>query len=81
MTSSKFEYSTYLYVTAYGYYITKSMTVISLAKKYWIEVRNWSGKSDKAEESNTLRCSKPANMAKSDWEPITSVTLKNCYRY
>jgi hypothetical protein len=33
MTGSKFEYSTYLYVTAYGYYTTKSMTVIYLAKK------------------------------------------------
>lgn len=49
-------------------------------KKYWTKGRNWSGKSDKAEEYNTLRCSKQANMAKSDWEPITSVTLKNCYR-
>jgi len=49
-------------------------------KKYWTKGRNWSVKSDKAEEYNTLRCSKSANMAKSDWEPITSVTLKNCYR-
>jgi len=49
-------------------------------KKYWTKGRNWSGKSDQAEEYNTLRCSKPANMAKSDWEPITSAMLKNCYR-
>jgi hypothetical protein len=33
MTGSKFEYSTYPYITARGYYITKSMTVIYLAKK------------------------------------------------
>jgi hypothetical protein len=43
-------------------------------------VRNRSGKTDKAEEFNTLICSKPANVAKRNWEPVTSVILKRCYR-
>lgn len=28
----------------------------------------------------TRRCNKPANMAKSDQEPVTGVTLENSYR-
>jgi hypothetical protein len=43
------------------------------------EKRKWR-KTDEAEESNTWRRGKPANMARSDWEPVTGVTLENCYR-
>jgi hypothetical protein len=32
-----------------------------------------SGKSDEAEDSNTFRCRNLANIAKSDWGPVTSV--------
>ena len=39
---------------------------------------NGSGKSDETKESNTLRCSKLANIAKRDSEPVTSVILVNC---
>jgi hypothetical protein len=34
------------------------------------------GKSAEAEESNTCRRSKQANMAKNDKEPVTDVTLE-----
>jgi hypothetical protein len=36
--------------------------------------------SDEAEEFNAWRRSKQATMVKSNWEPITSVTLENWYR-
>jgi hypothetical protein len=44
------------------------------------EVGKWRGKSDEAEEFNTWRRSKPgkpATMAKTDWEPVTGVTLEH----
>ena len=40
---------------------------------------NGSGKSDEAVESNNLRCSKLAKIAKIDSEPVTSVTLVSCW--
>ena len=43
------------------------------------EMGKGGGKIDKA-ESNNCRCSTLANMVKSDTEPVTSVTLENCYR-
>ena len=42
------------------------------------EVGKGSGKSNKAEESDTWRRSKLENMAKSSWEPVTGVTLGSC---
>jgi len=40
---------------------------------------NWgkrSGKSEEAGECNTWGGGKPANMAKSDWEPVTGVNTR-----
>ena len=36
-----------------------------------------SGKCDEAEESNSWKGSKHTNMAKSDWERVSGVTLEN----
>jgi hypothetical protein len=40
-------------------------------------VRKGSDKSDEAEDSNTLKLNKPANIARSDGEPVTGITLEN----
>jgi hypothetical protein len=39
-----------------------------------------SDKSDEAEDSNNLELNKPANIARSDWEPVTGIILENSYR-
>jgi hypothetical protein len=44
------------------------------------EIGKRGGKSDETEKSNNCRCSILANMVKSDTQPVTSVTLENCYR-
>jgi hypothetical protein len=44
------------------------------------EVKLVGGNSDDTEESNSQRHSKPGNMVESNWEPLTNVTLENCYR-
>lgn len=58
--------------------------------KYWPECwkgeteekpPKWSGKEWRNKESNNWRHSKLANMAKSDWKPVTSVILENSYRF
>jgi len=38
-------------------------------------------KSDEAQDSKTWRCRKPANLAKTDLEPVTGVTLENGCRW
>jgi hypothetical protein len=42
----------------------------------------WKGSdmSDEAEDSNNLKLNKPANIARSDWEPVTGIKLENSYR-
>jgi hypothetical protein len=44
------------------------------------EVKKVGGNSGETEESNSQRNSKPGNMAESNKEPLTNVTLENCYR-
>jgi hypothetical protein len=41
-----------------------------------MKTRKGSGKCDETEEFNTWRRGKPATVAKSDWEPVTGVTLE-----
>jgi hypothetical protein len=43
--------------------------------KWESEVGKWSGKSDEAESFNTWKHSNPVTIAKSNWEPVTGVTL------
>ena len=38
------------------------------------------GMNDEAEECNTWKRSKPANVAKGNWEPATEVIVENCER-
>jgi hypothetical protein len=49
-------------------------------KKNWNEVRKGREKSGEAEDWNTSRSTKLANMAKIDWESLSGVTLENCRR-